>query len=110
MNKIEILKLAFEKAKDAQEAMNLAHQMVAFVSDMPMMVEVEKLNLHQPIGIKHEKRRYWSDKEIEMLRAFMEKGRSIAEISIIMKRSAASIDKAIYKLGTGRPLGKRKAA
>jgi len=110
MNKIEILKLAFEKAKDAQEAMNLAHQMVAFVSDMPMMVEVEKLNLHQPIGIKHEKRRHWSDKEIEMLRALMEQGRSIAEISIIMKRSAPSIDKAIYKLGTGRHLGKRKAA
>jgi hypothetical protein len=110
MNKIEILKLAFEKAKDAQEAMNLAHQMVAFVSDMPMMVEVEKLNLHQPIGIKHEKRRHWSDKEIEMLRALMEQGRTIAEISIIMKRSATSIDKAVYKLGSGRQLGKNKAA
>jgi hypothetical protein len=110
MNKIEILKLAFEKAKDAQEAMNLAHQMVAFVSDMPMMVEVEKLNLHQPIGIKHEKRRHWSDKEIELLRALMEQGRSIAEISIIMKRSAPSIDKAVYKLGSGRQLGKHKAA
>ena len=110
MNKIEILKLAFEKAKDAQEAMNLAHQMVAFVSDMPMMVDVEKLNLHQPIGIKHEKRRHWSDKEIELLRALMEQGRSIAEISIIMKRSAPSIDKAVYKLGSGRQLGKHKAA
>lgn len=110
MNKLEILRMAFDKAKDPQEAMKLAHQMVAFMSDMPMMVEVEKLNLHQPIGIKHEKRRHWSDKEIELLRALMEQGRSIAEISIIMKRSAPSIDKAIYKLGTGRTLGKRKAA
>lgn len=110
MNKIEILKLAFEKAKDPQEAMNLARQMVAFVSDTPMVIEVEKLNLHQPMPIKNEKRRHWSDKEIETLRDLMEQGRSVAEISIIMKRSASSIDKAIYKLGTGRHLGKRKAA
>ena len=110
MNKIEILKLAFEKAKDPQEAMSLAHQMAAFVSDTPMVIGVEKLNLHQPIPIKNEKRRWWTDKEIEMLRALMEQGRSIAEISIIMKRSAPSIDKAIYKLGTGRQLGKLKVA
>jgi hypothetical protein len=109
MNKIEILKLAFEKAKDPQEAMNLARQMAAFIS-APIVAEVEKLNIHHPMPIKNEKRRHWSDKEIETLRALMEQGRSIAEISIIMKRSAPSIDKAIYKLATRRQLGKKKAA
>ena len=108
MNKIEILKLAFEKSESAQEAMLLARQMVAFISDAPVVFDQQKLILQQP----KQKfcRKMWSNAEIETLRDLMEQGRTIAEISIIMKRSAPSIDKAVYKLGSGRQLGKQKAA
>lgn len=108
MNKIEILKLAFEKSESAQEAMLLARQMAAFIGDTPVVFEQQKLILQQPK--QKMRRKLWSNAEIETLRDLMEQGRTIAEIAIIMARSAPSIDKAIYKLGTGRQLGKNKVA
>lgn len=109
MNKIDILKMAFEKAENAQEAMSVARQMAAFLNEGEP-IKTAKLILEPPPREGRIKRRAWTENDIETLIKFMRQGKSLPEIAMLMKRSHKSVHMAIYKLSSGRPLGKPKAA
>ena len=109
MNKIEILKLAFEKSESAQEAMSVARQMAAFINES-QSIKTDKLILEPPPREQFIKRRAWTDEDISTLVEFMRQGKNTRQIAVLMKRSKQAIRLAVYKLYTGRQLGKNKAA
>jgi hypothetical protein len=109
MNKIDILKMAFEKAESAQEAMSVARQMAAFINE-GQPIKTAKLILEPPPRENFIKRRAWTNDEINTLVEFMRQGKNTRQIAVLMKRSKQSIRLAVYKLYTGRQLGKKKAA
>lgn len=109
MNKIEILKMAFEKAENAQEAMSVARQMAAFLSE-GQPIKTAKLILEPPPCEEPTKRRIWTNDEIDTLIELMRQGKKPHQIAVLMKRTKQSISVAMYKLGTGRQLGRHKAA
>lgn len=108
MDKIEILKLAFSKAATAQEGMQLAREMEAFIrSENPVpkwvtetIKEIDAAPQHQATKA-HNHRHPWDKAAILHLCQLLSNDRSPAEIAQMMKRSEKSILSAIYRLNRG---------
>jgi hypothetical protein len=98
MNKMEILKMAFEKASDPKEAIALAKEMAAFLGER----EAQKPDL-LPVLVARKKQRpkFWGAEEIELLKVLNKRGKTVSEISKILGRSIGSIEMANYRLNSG---------
>jgi predicted amidophosphoribosyltransferase len=106
MNKMEILKMAFEKASDPKEAIALAKEMAAFLGER----EAQKPDLLPvPIVQKKQRRQFWQAAEIERLAVLNKRGKSVEEIAKIMGRSEGSIRLALYRVNFGDKIGTPKA-
>ncbi len=106
MNKLEILRMAFDKAKDPQEAMILARQMAEFINDGQPVQQTMVLESPKPKN----NRKPWSKADIKMMLDLMEKNKSVFEIAKELHRTVKSVEVAMYKLATHRDLGPRKKA
>lgn len=106
MNKLEILRMAFDKAKDPQEAMTLARQMAEFINDGQPVQQTMVLESPKP----NNKRRLWSRAEITKLLRLLVHDKSPEDIAKELGRSIKSVEMAMYKLKTHRQLGPRKKA
>lgn len=97
MIKLEILKMAFEKSKTAQEAMALAEQMSEFVnSDKGISPKSNAQTRNGTVWRKH---------EIDQLRKLYNDGVPEDEIAIALRRNQKAIQMAIYKLIEGKKFG-----
>ena len=105
MNKLEILRMAFDKAKDPQEAMILARQMAEFNDGQPVQ---QTMVLESPKPKNN--RKPWSKADIKMMLDLMAKNKSVFEIAKELHRTVKSVEVAMYKLATHRELGPRKKA
>lgn len=106
MNKLEILRMAFDKAKDPQEAMTLARQMAEFINDGQPVQQTMVLKSPKPKN----NRKPWSKADIKMMLDLMERNKSVFEIAKELHRTVKSVEVAMYKLATHRELGPRKKA
>lgn len=106
MNKLEILRMAFDKAKDPQEAMSLARQMAAFIGEGQPIQGAMILEAPRPKN----NRKPWSKADIELLVTSISVGKSVSEIAKELHRTTNSVEVAMYKLATNRELGPRKKA
>ena len=97
MTREEILKLAAGKAGTAQEVMALAREMVAFIEGDETQAPVQSRQ-----GMP------WRDDEITLLVKLRDDGLADHEIAAMLGRNTQSIRTALYKLDSGRPLGKPK--
>jgi len=98
MNKMEILKMAFDKASTPKEAITLAKEMVAFLGER----ETQKIELlPAPITQKKQRPKYWQEQEIELLKTLNKRGKTVSEVAEILGRSIGSIEMANYRLNSG---------
>ena len=99
MNKMEILKMAFDKASTPKEAITLAKEMVAFLGER----EIQKIELlPAPITQKKQRPKYWQEQEIELLKTLNKRGKTVSEVAEILGRSIGSIEMANYRLNSGK--------
>ncbi len=95
MNKIEILKMAFEKSADAKEALAIAREIEEFLGEQPM----------QPMQPNNPKKKFWTKSEIEQLYGYYILELSIEEIAKYLGRSFNSVKAAIGRIDRGDKIG-----
>lgn len=105
MNKMEILRLAFEKTAKPEDAMRLAREMVDFVSEHGLNVVVELAP--KLVSYPRNSKKYWSDKDIEVVIDMTIEKRPLSEIAAALKRTEASCKAAIRRINLGIPMGKK---
>jgi len=108
MDKMEILKLALAHAPDPKSAMELAHEMEAFLkgpTPAPRWVAETITAMSKPKPQAAAKpanyRRSWTPDELARLRDLIHDGKTIVQICEIMGRSHNSIETAIDRLNRG---------
>ena len=101
MTREEILRLAAGKAGTAQEVMALAREMMAFI-------EGGETTRALPAPAMSRQGMPWKDDEITLLVKLRQDGLADHEIAAMLGRNTQSIRTALYKLDSGRPLGKPK--
>jgi hypothetical protein len=106
MNKMEILRLAFEKTAKPEDAMRLAREMVDFVSEHRLN-DVPEL-APKLVSYPRNSKKYWSDKDIEAVIDMTIEKRPLSEIAAALKRTEASCKAAIRRINLGIPMGKLK--
>lgn len=95
MNRSEIIKMAFEKSSDAQEALAVAREIEAFLGEHPEQ-------LGKP------KKKFWLSEEIEKLHSLYLEGFSIDVIAERLGRSINSTEAAIKRLDRNERIGRQK--
>jgi hypothetical protein len=101
MTREEILRLAAAKADTAQGVMALAHEMLAFMEgEKPPLVLLAPANSRQGMP--------WKAEEITRLLKMRKDGTPEHDIAAALGRNTQSVRTALYKLDTGRQLGKPK--
>lgn len=106
MDKMEILKLAFEKAENGKEAMELARDMEAFingVNPVPKWVtESQKSDFFgTPVEMPQNKRQAWTQQDLLNLNNLIVQHYALDEMPAILGRSRGSIKTAIHRLKKG---------
>ena len=109
MDKMEILKLAFEKSTDGKEALALAREIEAFIKNenpLPKIIKETIKDIHaiadQPKKVKaHNHRHPWDSAAILHLCQLLNNDRTPSEIAQMMGRSEKSILSAIYRVNQG---------
>ena len=108
MDKMEILKLALAHAPDPKSAMELAHEMEAFLkgpTPAPRWVAETITAMSEPQPKTPVKpanyRRSWTPDELARLRDLIHDNKTIVQICEIMGRSHNSIETAIDRLNRG---------
>jgi hypothetical protein len=108
MDKMEILKLALAHAPDPKSAMELAHEMEAFLkgpTPAPRWVAETITAMSEPQPKTPVKpanyRRSWTPDELARLRDLIHDNKTIVQICEIMGRSRNSIETAIDRLIRG---------
>jgi hypothetical protein len=108
MDRMEILKLALAHAPDPKSAMELAHEMEAFLkgpTPAPRWVAETITAMSKPKPQAAAKpanyRRSWTPDELARLRDLIHDGKTIVQICEIMGRSHNSIETAIDRLNRG---------
>lgn len=101
MTREEILRLAAEKSGTAQEVMALAREMMAFIEGGETLRAL-------PAPVQSRQGMPWRDDEITLLVKLRKDGLADYEIAAMLGRNTQSIRSALYKLDTGRQLGKPK--
>ena len=106
MNRMDILRLAFEKTAKPEDAMRLAREMVDFVSSYG----VKEVPVFTPEPVDHavNSRKYWTDKEIETVIDMTTANRPLAEIASALRRTESSCKSAIRRINLGIPMGRPK--
>jgi hypothetical protein len=107
MNKMEILKMAFDKASTPKEAITLAKEMVAFLGEREIQ-KIELLPAPKPVDRAANSRKYWANKEIEALIDMTADNRPLAEIASALRRTESSCKSAIRRINLGIPMGRPK--
>lgn len=92
MNKIEILKMAFEKSSDAKEAMAIAKEIEDFLGKNQTQSDRPKKKL-------------WTKPEIEELYGYYILELSVEEIAQNLGRSVNSVEAAIKRIERGERIG-----
>jgi hypothetical protein len=106
MNKMDILRLAFEKTAKPEDAMRLAREMVDFVSSYGVNKVPEFAP--KPVDRAANSRKYWANKEIEALIDMTADNRPLAEIASALRRTESSCKSAIRRINLGIPMGRPK--
>jgi DNA-binding NarL/FixJ family response regulator len=108
MDKMEILKLALAHAPDPKSAMELAHEMEAFLkgpTPAPRWVAETITAMSEPQPKTPVKpanyRRSWTPEELARLLKLIQEGKTISQMAEIMGRSHNSIDTALDRLCRG---------
>jgi len=115
MDRMEILKLALAHAPDPKSAMELAHEMEAFLKGPTVFLKgpppapkwvaetITAMSVPQPkVTVKPANyRRSWTPEELARLLQLMQEGKTIVQICEIMGRSHNSIETAIDRLNRG---------
>lgn len=106
MNRMDILRLAFEKSAKPEDAMRLAREMADFVSSYG----VKEIPEFAPEPVYHaaNSRKYWTDKEIEAVIDMTTANRPLVEIASALRRTESSCKAAIRRINLGCPIGKPK--
>jgi len=108
MDRMEILKLAFSKANNGREALELAREMEAFINGSPpaprwvaeTITAMSEPQIQAPARPANY-RRSWTPEELARLLQLMQEGKTIVQICEIMGRSHNSIETAIDRLNRG---------
>jgi hypothetical protein len=128
MKREDILKLAFEKSKSFSEAKEAAEWMASFVdgNDHRPTPEKEKMVFHlenravkseeqldklrHSIPSKNPKRHnhLWSEKQVTEIIELNAAGYSRQDIAVLMDRKPNAVRDVLYKIRTGRQVGKFK--
>lgn len=100
MSKLEILKMAFEKAKTPRDAMALAHEMAQFIENerKPLLLTTGNSRNGSP----------WRDEEIAELKKLHANNVPENEIATVLNRNQHAIRVAIYKIKSNHPIGRTK--
>ncbi len=106
MNRMDILRLAFEKTVKPEDAMRLARDMADFVSNYG--VKEVPVFAPKPVYRAANSRKYWTDKEIETIIDMKTANRSLADIASALRRTESSCKAAIRRINLGIPVGKPK--
>ena len=106
MNKMEILKIAFEKTVKPEDALRLAREMADFVSSYG--VKEVPVFAPEPVNYAVNSRKYWTDKEIEAVIDMTSENRSLADIASALRRTESSCKSAIRRINLGIPMGRPK--
>ena len=108
MDRMEILKLALAHAPDPKSAMELAHEMEAFLkgpSPAPRWVAetITAMSVPQPKtpAKPANYRRSWTADELARLLKLIQENKTISQMAEIMGRSHNSIETAIDRLNRG---------
>ena len=108
MDRMEILKLALAHAPDPKSAMELAHEMEAFLkgpTPAPRWVAETITAMSEPKPQAAAKpanyRRSWTPEELARLLKLIQEGKTISQMAEIMGRSHNSIDTALDRLCRG---------
>ena len=108
MDRMEILKLAFSKANNGREALELAREMEAFIKGSPpaprwVAETITAMSDPQPkVTAKPANyRRSWTADELARLLKLIQEGKTISQMAEIMGRSHNSIDTALDRLCRG---------
>lgn len=106
MNRMDILRLAFEKTSKPEDAMRLAREMADFVSSDG----AKEVPQYMPTPVYHaaNSRKYWTDKEIEAVIDMTAANRPLSEIASALRRTESSCKAAIRRINLGCPIGKPK--
>lgn len=106
MNRMDILRLAFDKSAKPEDAMRLAREMADFVSSYG--VKEVPVFAAEPVYHATNSRKYWTDKEIETVIDMIGGNRSLSEIASALRRTESSCKAAIRRINLGCPIGKPK--
>jgi len=112
MDKMEILKLALAHAPDPKSAMELAHEMEAFLKGptpaprwvaetITAMSEPQQKTPETPSGKPRKNRHPWTQQDLVSLQDLISKNYAIQNMPLILGRSLASIKTAIARLKRG---------
>jgi acyl-homoserine lactone acylase PvdQ len=106
MDKVEILKMAFEKAETAKEAMELAREMEAFingVNPVPKWVTESQESdfFGTPVEMPRYKRKPWTQQDLLSLNNLIVQNYALDDMPAILGRSRDAIKTAINRLKTG---------
>lgn len=108
MDRMEILKLALAHAPDPKSAMELAHEMEAFLkgpTPAPRWVAETITAMSEPQPKTPVKpanyRRSWTPEDLSRLLKLIQEGKTISQMAEIMGRSHNSIDTALDRLCRG---------
>lgn len=92
MNRLEIIKMVFEKSSDAKEALEIAKEIEAFIGENPKQSNKPK-------------KKFWTKTEIEQLHGYYILELSIEEIAKNLGRSFNSVEAAIKRIDRGDRIG-----
>jgi hypothetical protein len=111
MDKMEILKLAFEKSTDGKEAMQLAREIEAFLAPAKPTLPVQNT---LPLWVRHSpppeqpaahkpkhNRQPWKVEQLAQLDDLLKAGKTPAQIAVQLSRSEKAVLSAIYRVKTG---------
>jgi DNA-binding NarL/FixJ family response regulator len=115
MDKMEILKLAFEKSADGKEAMQLAREIEAFLAPTKAIPPVQNA---LPLWVQHSpppeqpaahkpghNRKPWLVEELTKMDDLLKAGKTPAQIALQLSRSEKAVLSAIYRVKTGEYFG-----
>ena len=106
MDKVEILKMAFEKAETAKEAMELAREMEAFINGVnlvPKWVTESQGDdfFGTPVEMPRYKRQPWKRQDLINLNNLIVQNYALDDMPLILGRSRDAIKTAINRLKKG---------
>jgi len=106
MNRMDILRLAFEKTVKPEDALRLAREMADFVCSYGVK-EVPEF-APKPVDRAANSRKYWTDEEIETIIDMKTANRPLTEIASALRRTESSCKAAIRRINLGIPMGRPK--